>query len=58
MTIKTGWFAADGTVKLAEKQGKRQTPKDVSEKNRQKEICLNCDKAKRRGTCKKVKGGG
>ena len=55
--IKPSRFNAEGTVKLAEKQGKPQKLKDVSEKNRIKEICLNCTKPKCNGNCKKIKGG-
>ena len=55
MTIKQSFFNIDGTVKLAEKQGKAQKIKDVTEKNRIKEICLNCNEPKCNGNCKKIK---
>lgn len=56
MKIKPSYFNAEGTVKLAEKQGKKQKPKDVTKKNKEKEICLNCDAPKCNGSCKKMKG--
>ena len=45
-------FKADGAVNVAEKQGKPKKPKDVSKKNEEIEICLNCKKKKCNGTCK------
>lgn len=56
MTIKPSYFNVEGTVKLAEKQGKPQRTRDVTEKNRIKEICLNCTKPKCTGSCEKVRG--
>lgn len=47
-------FGADGTVSIAEKQGKPQKVKDVSNENKKKQICLNCNKPKCTGNCKKV----
>ncbi len=55
MNIKPSYFTAEGTIKLAEKQGKKQKPKDVTKKNKEKEICLNCNDPKCNGNCKKVK---
>ena len=57
--IRPSLFNADGTVKLAVKQGKKQKLKDVTKKNEEKEICLNCEDPKCNGNCKKVqkKGG-
>ena len=56
--MKHNYFNADGVVRLAEKQGKPQKPKDVTEENRKKQICLTCNKPKCKGNCKRVKGGG
>ena len=53
--IKPSLFSADGTVKLATKQGKKQRAKDVTKKNKEKEICLNCDNPECNGNCKKIK---
>ena len=54
MKIKTSYFNAEGYAKLAEKQGKKQKPKDVTKKNKEKEICLNCNSPECNGYCKKV----
>ena len=48
-------FRADGTVNLAEKQGKPQKTKDVSKKNKDIEICLNCKQKKCNGYCDKFR---
>ena len=57
--VRPSLFNADGVVKLAEKQGKKQKPKNVTKKNEEKEICLNCNSPECNGNCKKVqkKGG-
>ena len=54
-----------GYIKQAEKQGRKEKPKneaEVAEKNRIKEICLNCTKPKCGGGCqyyeKKVRDDG
>ena len=52
--VRPSLFNADGVVKLAEKQGKKQKPKDVTKKNAEKEICLNCKDPECNGYCKKV----
>lgn len=48
-------FKADGTVNVAEKQGKPQKVKDVRKKNEEMKICLNCKKKKCNGYCEKFK---
>lgn len=42
-----------GIADLTIKQGKKQKPKNVAAKNREKEVCLNCTKAECRGCGKK-----
>lgn len=51
-------FKADGTVNVAEKQGKPKKEKDVSKKNKGIEICLNCKKKKCKGYCEFFKENG
>ena len=45
-------FNVNGTVSVAEEQGKRERIKNVTKKNAKKQICLNCKKKKCRGNCK------
>ena len=52
--IRPNFFNAEGTVKLAVKQGKKQRVRDVTKRNKEKEICLNCNSPKCNGNCKKV----
>lgn len=56
MYVRPSYFNVEGTIKLAEKQGKAQRTKDVTEKNRKKDVCLKCTEPKCNGNCKKVKG--
>ncbi len=45
---------ATGTIKTAVVQGKKQTPKkNIEEKNKLKEICLNCTRKVCRGCGKR-----
>lgn len=55
MKYTSRYFNAEGIVTLAPKQGKKQKPKDVTKKNKEKEICLNCNNSKCNGNCKKAK---
>ena len=50
-------FGADGAVHVTEEYGKPERIKDVSKKNKIKQICLNCKRNKCSGYCKKVKEG-
>lgn len=49
------YFGANGTVKLATKQGKPEQIKDVQIENEIKNFCLNCTKEKCNGDCKDIR---
>ena len=49
------FFNAHGRIDIAEKQGKPQKEKDVSKKNKNIAVCLNCDELKCNGNCEKFK---
>nr|DAF74479.1 MAG TPA: hypothetical protein [Caudoviricetes sp.] len=49
------YFSANGTIKLAIKQGRKVKDKDVTEENKRKEICLNCDAPECNGVCSKIR---
>ena len=48
------YFNAEGTVKLAPKQGEPPKYKDVAKKSEDIQICLNCTKPRCSGFCKKI----
>jgi Fe-S-cluster-containing dehydrogenase component len=46
-------FKSHGYIMTAPKQGRKQKERDVTEKNRIKDICLNCKDPKCSGSCRK-----
>ena len=54
--MNRGFFGVDGWVHQAEKQGRKQKYiRDVSKKNKMKDVCLYCEKEKCNGHCEHFK---